>query len=112
MRINPASSDPEVLLETGERLKRLRIALMMTQAELADATGVSLRTIKNVEAGRDVAFSTIVRIMRVLKVLQNLDSAIPEQSISPNTIISMGKQRERVRKATKDTDTWRWGDEK
>ena len=112
MRINSASSDSEVLLETGERLKKLRIAMMMTQADLAAATGISLRTIKNVESGKDTAFSTFVRIMRVLKVLGNLDSIIPEPTVSPNAIIKMGKQRERVRRTDKKTTSWKWGDEK
>lgn len=112
MRINPASSDTEVLLETGERLKRLRISSMMTQADLAAATGVSLRTIKNMEAGRDVAFSTMVRVMRILKVLQNLDDAIPEPTVSPNEIIRLGKQRQRVRRIVRKPAAWKWGDEK
>ena len=112
MRINSASSDTEVLLEMGDRLKRLRIESMTTQTELAVATGISLRTIKNMEAGRDVSFSTIIRVMRVLKVLQNLDSAFPEQNVSPNEIIRLGKQRLRVRRTVKEPSVWKWGDEK
>lgn len=112
MRIILESSDIEVLRETGERLKKLRIASMKTQLDIAVSTGVSLRTIKNLEAGKDVAFSTVIKVMRTLNVLQNLDSAIPEPGISPNEVIRMGKQRERVRKAAGRTATWKWGDER
>lgn len=111
MRIIDASSDKEVLREMGERLKRLRIASLKTQAELATATGVALRTIKNLESGKDVAFSTLVKVMRALQVLQNLDDAIPPQEISPNEIMQMGKQRERVRRGGGRTTAWKWGDE-
>ncbi|MBQ7281780.1 MAG: helix-turn-helix transcriptional regulator [Spirochaetales bacterium] len=111
MRINPASSDTEVLLETGERLKRLRIASLMTQTDLAEATGVSLKTIKNMEAGKEVSFSTVIRVLRALKMLQNLDNAIPEPSISPNEVIRLGKQRQRVRKTVREPAAWKWGDE-
>ena len=112
MRIISESSDTEVLHELGERLKRLRIASQKTQADLATATGVALRTVKNLESGKDVAFSTILKVLRALDVLQNLDVAIPVMEISPNEIMKMGKQRERVRRAGGRTTAWKWGDER
>lgn len=112
MRITQVSSVPEVLTETGERLRRIRINMMMTQADVASLTGISLRTVKNVESGKDVAFSTIIKVMRALRILQNLDSAVPEQTINPNDYIKLRKQRERVRKPIKEPNVWKWGDEK
>lgn len=112
MRISQISSVPEVLTETGERLKQIRIGMMMTQSDVAAATGISVRTIKNMESGRDVAFSTIINVMRALRIIQNLDSAVPEQTIDPNDYIKLRKQRERVRKPMKEPKAWKWGDEK
>lgn len=112
MRISQISSVPEVLTETGERLKQIRIGMMMTQSDVAAATGISVRTIKNMESGRDVAFSTIINVMRALRIIQNLDCAVPEQTIDPNDYIKLRKQRERVRKPMKEPKAWKWGDEK
>ena len=112
MRISQISLVPEVLMETGERQKQIRIGMRMTQSDVAAATGISVRTIKNMESGRDVAFSTIIKVMRALRIIQNLDSAVPEQTIDPNDYIKLRKQRERVRKPTKEPNVWKWGDEK
>lgn len=112
MRIITESSDNEVLNEIGERLKKTRIDLLKTQEDIALQTGVSLRTIRNMEAGKDVSFSTIIKVMRALRIIQSLDVAIPEPGIRPSEIIKLGKQRERVRKTIKSSKDWKWGDEK
>ena len=112
MRIITETSDVEVLHEIGDRLKKIRIDSLKTQEEIAVLTGVSLRTINNMEAGKDVSFSTIVKVMRALRILQNLDTAIPEPGIRPSDVIKLGKHRERVRKTVKPSNTWKWGDEK
>lgn len=112
MRILLDSSDLEVLGETGARLKALRIASWMTQQDLSDYTGIALRTIRNLENGKDVSFLTIIKVMRALSILQNLDSTFPEETIRPSQIRQLGKPRQRVRKESKPKGTWKWGDEK
>ena len=112
MRIISETSDVEVMHEIGERLKKTRIDSLKTQKDIALLTGVSLRTICNMEAGKDVSFSTIVKIMRALRILQNLDTAFPKPGIRPSEVIKLGKERERVRKSKKPLGTWKWGDEK
>lgn len=111
MRIYSESADIEVLEEIGKRMKGIRVSLMKTQEDIAALTGVSLRTVKNLEAGKDVAFSTMIRVMRALRILQNLDDAVPEPRISPIEISDRGKPRQRVRKSGRQ-NTWKWGDEK
>lgn len=112
MRILLDSSDLEVLEETGARLKALRIASWMTQQDLSDYTGIALRTIRNLENGKDVSFLTIIKVMRALSILQNLDSTFPEETIRPSQIRQLGKPRQRVRKESEPERTWKWGDEK
>jgi len=112
MHIITESSDNEILHEIGERLRKTRIDSLKTQEEIALQTGLSLRTIKNLEAGKDVSFSTLIKVMRALRMIQNIDSAIPEPGIRPSEIIKFGKQRERVRKTLKSSEGWKWGDEK
>lgn len=53
----------------AEKVKQARIELGMTQAELGDATGVSLRMILDYEKGKKVPRqTTLLRLARALKV--------------------------------------------
>lgn len=112
MKILPYSSAEEVLSEIGKRFKALRISIPLSQAQVSDLTGISVRTIVNLEAGKDVSFSTIIAVMRALGILQSLDAAIPEQDIRPSQILELGKPRVRVRKKNSEPTAWKWGDEK
>lgn len=114
MKITRYSSTDEVLKEVGSRIKAIRVATPLTQKEMADLTNLSQRTISNLENGKDVSFSTLIEVSRVLGQLQSLELAVPDQGIRPSQIVKMGKPRERAtkkRKPSKVTDTWKWGDE-
>lgn len=52
----------------GERLKQLRKALGLTQAEFADRVGVKRNTIAVIENGRTTSNQTIVSICRAFNV--------------------------------------------
>ena len=116
MKINSYTSTNEVLVELGRRMKAARIAMPATQKEIAELTGLSLRTISNVETGKDVTFSAVIEVLRAMGQLQNLEIMLPEPGIRPSQIVQLGKPRERVRKkADKSRErkhAWKWGDER
>ena len=116
MKISFYSSTSEVLTEIGRRVKAARIAMPATQKELAEMTNLSLRTISNLETGRDVSFSTVIDVLRALGQLSSLEIMIPEQGPRPSEIAALGKRRERVRSRAKTPSqppaAWKWGDEK
>ena len=114
MKISFYSSNNEVLSEIGNRIKSQRIAMNMTQKEMAERTNLTQKTISNLENGKDVSFSTVIDVLRCLGQLQGLDMAIPEQSIRPSQIITGEKPRERVSKShaqKNENKIWKWGDE-
>jgi len=112
MPINYFSSNEEILNKIGLRIKALRIDENLSQSELASRTGVSERTIGNLESGKDVSLSTLISVMRVLGIAQKLDLAIPEQKIRPSQMYKYGKAKQRVRKSKIVENTgWKWGDE-
>ncbi len=114
MKITFSSSNAEVMKETGRRIKSERIAKSMTQGEMAEATGLSLRTISNLEGGKDVSFSTLIEVLRALGRVQGLDVLLPEQTIRPSQIAELGKARERAsrrRNKSPEETGWKWGDE-
>ena len=103
-------SDKGVADELGKRIRALRLRKNITQKELARATTLSLNTIKSLESGSG-KLSTVIAVLRELDALDQMDSLIPEPSISPLQLARMqGKQRERAsgrRKQTaKDPAEW------
>ena len=89
-------SDKAVEQELANRIKALRLRKNITQKALAEATLLSLNTIKSLESGRG-KLSTLIAVLRELGALDHLDNFIPELSISPIQLAKMqGKVRERA----------------
>jgi transcriptional regulator with XRE-family HTH domain len=115
MNISKMLTDDAVLAEIGSRIARYRIDRQVTQAELAEQAGVSKRTVERVESGASAQFSTIIRILRVLDLLQGLEHLVPEPAPRPLDLLKhKGKVRQRA-SSSKPPDEppkkWSWGDE-
>ncbi|MCE5261979.1 MAG: helix-turn-helix domain-containing protein [Deltaproteobacteria bacterium] len=89
-----AMSDKAILAELGERLSRRRLNRNMTQEELAVASGVARRLVQRLEGGRGCSLENLMRILRALGMLGQLDAFLPEAAISP---LQMAKTRGRER---------------
>ncbi len=89
-------TDQGIEAELGSRIKSLRLRRNITQKELAEATAVSLNSIKSLESGRG-KLSTLIAVLRELSALHELDHLIPEAAISPLQLAKMqGKKRQRA----------------
>ena len=117
MKIEASLTDDAVLLELGARLHAARLGLNLTQAAVAEQAGVAKRTVERLESGAvAMQLSSLVRVCRVLGVLDRFDLLVPEPTPSPMAQI---KQRTGSRKrATGSRGTaapaqpaWTWGDE-
>ena len=106
---------PESLLEeTGKKLERLRLSRNITQSELAQDAGVSLRTLRRLESGEGATLDSFIRILAALKLQQNMDLLIPNPRIRPiERVRTGGRERQRARsaKTVKHGTKWRWGSE-
>ena len=111
MKIKNSLSDAAVLEELGLRIARYRLNRNMTQGALATESGVSTPTVQRLENGQSTQASNLVRILRTLHLLENLDAMVPEPAISPLQQARMqGKTRQRAsspRKQQPGTD-WTW----
>ena len=107
--ISPAS-DESLLSEIGERLARMRIEAGGTQGGLAEKAGVGKRTVERMEAGGSVQLVSLLRVMRVLGLVERLDSVLPEPGDSPMALLkARGKVRRRAfRKLPADHSIWKW----
>ena len=115
MKLTNDNSDSAVLKEIGNRIAQYRLNQDKTQAALAQEAGVSNRTITRVENGNSIQASSLIRILRALKLIENLDGLIPEPVASPVQQLKMqGKQRKRASSKLErpyKEGTWSWGDD-
>ncbi len=108
------------LAELGRRLAGHRLARNWTQAELAAEAGVGQATVQRAERGHSVQATSLVKLLRALSLLGNLDAAVPEPGVHP--IVQLEREqrpaRERPRRrarrrpsAEPPAQPWRWGEE-
>ena len=63
----------EIVRRLCARLRAERLALQMTQADVARRAGVGANTVSNLEAGRNVGFENLVRVAMVLGRTKELE---------------------------------------
>jgi transcriptional regulator with XRE-family HTH domain len=117
MKIAQTMPEMTILEEMGRRAQQQRVGQNLTQRQLADAAGVSARTIERFEAGSPVQLDKFVRIMRALSLSDNLDQLIPENEVRPLQLIGAKtgrRQRASSRRSAANTPQsgWAWGDKK
>lgn len=111
MKIQGFETNTAILAEIGLRIKARRIALAITQKELANESGVSQRTISGFENGENISLDNLLSILRVLRLLQEINLLFPEKKVNPFDVINLGHSKKRVssKKTQKDT-SWTWED--
>jgi transcriptional regulator with XRE-family HTH domain len=102
----------EIEAELGHRLESTRLQQNISQAQLAEAAGVSRRTITRLENGEGISVETLIRIMRALGIENRLAALVPEPAVSPvDRVRLQGQQRQRAgRKTQESSGDWQWGD--
>ena len=80
-------TDAAIAVELGKRLKAVRKRKKFSQAEVAERAGISAFTVSQIEAGKNTSLASLTAILRVLMLLDNLDELIPEQTISPISLL-------------------------
>lgn len=67
------STPAEIVIRLCNRLRTERLALEMTQADVAARAGIGINTMSNLESGRNVGFENLVRVAMVLGRGKELD---------------------------------------
>ena len=100
----------EAIKIISSRLKKRRIDSRLKVTDLAERVGVSRNTISKLENGGNVSISHLLKTMKVLGILNQIDNFLPEPEISPRDIVKLKKktnpQRVRDRKSTREEWTW------
>jgi transcriptional regulator with XRE-family HTH domain len=98
----------EKILQTlGERVRILRLAQNVSQAELASRCGVSLSSIRRFEASGQATLELMVKVAHALHAEQGLEELLLSKPISIAQLEqrSLAQLRQRARKAKLKTKT-------
>ena len=99
--------------EIGHRVANRRLALSLTQAELAQKAGVGKRTLERLEKGESTQLATFIRVLRELGLAALLDTLLPQTEPGPIELLERkGKTRKRAsgKRRQKAPKEWTWGD--
>ena len=103
--------DEAILAEIGRRLRRQRLNANLTRATLAERIGLSQDTVRNAEDGRNVSVESLIRVLRGLDRLDQLNDLAADTGPSP---VALARRRGRLRqrasgkRATKEGRDWQW----
>lgn len=96
-----------------KKLERIRLLKNISQAKLAEAAGVSRRTISRMENGGGISLDTFIRVMQALNLTDHLTAMLPNSDIRP--VERAGRKGKGERKnassprTPKKTKKWEWG---
>ena len=113
MKITGYESEWIILKELGNRIKQHRIALNITQIDLAQKCGISISTETRIENGDDSKMSNYIKIMTALGIIDNINILIPEEQPDYKAIFEERPSRKRAsRGRKKQKSVWVWEDDK
>jgi len=100
----------------SERVRNYRIDFPLTQKQLSDRSGVSLRSIQRFENGEDIQLGNLIKLLSALGLDNNVEMLVPDVTRRPAAFVETTPRRQRVhiKKGNKGgtNEPFRWGDEK
>ena len=77
-------SDNDIMIDLGKRFRDYRIALRLTQKEIACQSGVSVMTIVRFERGEGatIRLDNFISLMRSIQLLEGISECIPDMPAS------------------------------
>ncbi|MCH9693012.1 MAG: helix-turn-helix transcriptional regulator [Gammaproteobacteria bacterium] len=99
-----------LLQSFAARLRAERLAQNLTQRELAERIGVSIKTVANAEDSGQISMETLLRALDGLGRLDDLQRLLPDNGPSPIALAERkGRRRVRASSAPKaEQDGWSW----
>jgi transcriptional regulator with XRE-family HTH domain len=98
------SRPDEIVKRLCSRLRTERLALEMTQAEVAGRAGVGTNTVSNLEAGRNVGLEHVIRVAMVLGRTKELEGLFLPKLDSVDDILRYENSAKRQRIKGKSAD--------
>lgn len=98
------NSDKEIIKLIGEKLKKLRLNNELSQDDLAIKAGISRLTISNMETGHSFTIENLVKVLRQLNKLDELDNFLSDVfALNPIDLIKLEEKqnKKRIKKSRK-----------
>jgi transcriptional regulator with XRE-family HTH domain len=95
------------------QVEGIRLSRNMTQQQLAEEAGVSLRTIGRLEKGQGVSLDTFIRVLTALRLQQNLAGLLPDPSVRPIERVgprAVERKRARPTRPAESSKAWSWAE--
>ncbi len=86
-------TDAQIASELGKRIKTTRLRKKLSQVEIAERAGISKFTISQMENGKNTSLSSLIAVLRVLKLLENFNTLVPEIMVSPVELLTKNKKK-------------------
>lgn len=86
-------TNDEILLLLGARIKSQRLVRNIPIDQLGERAGLNRKTIIDLEAGRDVRLTSVIKLLRGLNMLGSLDAAFPDTLPGGEGLSSRGQPR-------------------
>lgn len=103
-------SDKAIIASIGEYLKHQRLTQNITQAKIAETAGVNRATMSQIENGEAISLTSLIQILRALKLLNVLDKFKIETQLSPLELAKLEKKkRQRARNSENKLPTGQEG---
>lgn len=92
----------EIVEMLSERIRKERLSQEMTQAEVAARAGIGVNTLSNLEAGKSVAFESVIRVAMVLGRIDDLEALFKPRLNSLDDILRYenNSNRQRIKRKT------------
>jgi transcriptional regulator with XRE-family HTH domain len=92
-----SKSNHEVAAELGDRFRKYRIALRLTQKDVAEKSGISVITLGRFEGGHasSISLAHFIALLRVIGQMERIVEAIPE---IPDSLYKKPQSARRVRR--------------
>ena len=109
-------TDDGVCRELGSRLTAARLAQNLSQESVAKEAAISKSTLRRIEGGQSgVELRGLIRVLRTLGLLPNLNAVVPEPSPNPIALMKLHEKERKRASGMRDkarpaaVKPWRWG---
>lgn len=79
----------------GNRIKQYRVNAGISQKDLENESGVSVRSISRLEQGASIQLESLIKILSALNLDRNIDLLIPDQTKRPSFYLMIKKKQNR-----------------
>ena len=82
-------SDAQLVKRIGNKIKSVRLKRNITQQSLAEASSISVSSLKKIESGEIGTFDSLLRVLRTLGMLESISTLFEEEQMSPSEYYEM-----------------------